>query len=401
MNPAKNNWFNGVRFGMFVHWGIYALGGRHEQEQMRYNIPAGVYEKYVDQFNPVSFDPAQWLDMIQENGMEYLVFTAKHHDGFCMWDTKETAYNIMNTPYKKDIAGMLAEECHKRKFPLEFYYSCVDWHHKAYPNIGRHHEIITDPEYHDMDEYMAFLKNQIRELCTNYGEIHGIWWDMNVPEHVDESIHDMIRELQPCAVINNRGYGKGDYDTPECEDPSPFTETVEACDTISGNGWGYNKYGNYSAARCMEQKIAGFTALGGHFLLNAGPMPDGRFPERAVKLLGRIGKWYKKVSPALLAEPCPGVVNVPGVYCTTCGNELNLILTESLASEELRVEGVARVPRKVELLNNGMEYPCTMEPTVRSLTKEPALRITNMPVDEMQSDVQVLRLTFDEQWRQP
>ncbi len=146
------SWFMEKRFGMFVHWGIYACGGRHEQEQMRYNVPPAVYEKYADIFNPVKFDPAQWLDMIQENGMQYLVFTAKHHDGFCMWDTAETNYNIMNTPYGKDIVGMLAEECHKQKFPLELYYSCVDWHHPAYPNLGRHHEITTDPSKHDKSD---------------------------------------------------------------------------------------------------------------------------------------------------------------------------------------------------------------------------------------------------------
>ena len=392
-------WFHEKRYGMFVHWGIYAVGGMHEQEQMRFQIPADAYKKYMDQFNPVKFDPVQWLDMFQENGMEYLVFTAKHHDGFCMWDTKETPFNIMNTPYKKDIVGMLAQECQKRDFPLEIYYSCVDWHHKAYPNLGRHHEIETDPQYHDMDEYMAFLKNQIRELCSNYGPIHGIWWDVNVPEHVDESVHDLIRSLQPCAVINNRGYGKGDYSTPErspiSTDPLPFSNPVEACDSISQNGWGYNKDGNYAAARSMEQKIAGFTALGANFLLNAGPKPDGTFPERAEKLMGRIGRWYKKVAPALRSGACPGIVKCPGVLCTGGGNVLNLILTSPPDSEELFVEGLDKVPLKVEHLNTGNEYKCTLDPTVRTLYRGRYLRILNMPVEEMQTEIQVLRLTFD------
>ena len=121
--PAEDprNWFTLKRFGMFIHWGIYAVNGVHEQERWRYGTPEKIYEAYKDRFDPVKFDPVQWLDMIQENGMEYLVFTVKHHDGFCMWDTKETSFNVMNTPCGRDIAGMLAEECHKRDFPLEFY----------------------------------------------------------------------------------------------------------------------------------------------------------------------------------------------------------------------------------------------------------------------------------------
>ena len=128
------NWFCRKRFGMFVHWGVYAAGGIHEQELWRYNTPQEVYKRYSEVFNPVKFDPARWLDMIQDSGMEYLVFTVKHHDGFCMFNTAYTDYNIMNTPYGRDITAMLAEECHKRNFPLEFYYSCVDCHHPAYPN---------------------------------------------------------------------------------------------------------------------------------------------------------------------------------------------------------------------------------------------------------------------------
>ena len=135
------DWFFEKRFGLMVHWGIYSVGARHEQELQRMKTPVAVYESYARRFDPVKFDPAQWLDMAQEAGMEYLVFTTKHHDGFCMWDTAQTDYNIMHTPYGRDVVGLLAEECHKRNFPLVLYYSVVDWHHPAYPNLGRHHEI--------------------------------------------------------------------------------------------------------------------------------------------------------------------------------------------------------------------------------------------------------------------
>ena len=209
------DWFFEKRFGLFVHWGIYSVGERHEQELWRFGTPREEYERYAECFNPVNFNPRAWLDAAENAGMQYLVFTAKHHDGFCMWDTHETDFNIMNTPYRRDVLGMLADECHKRNFPLVIYYSAVDWHHPQYPNLGRHHEIVTAPEKHDMDAYMRFLKAQVRELCTNYGTIHGFWWDMNVPKYVDDSVNEMIRNLQPAAVINNRGYGEGDFSTVE------------------------------------------------------------------------------------------------------------------------------------------------------------------------------------------
>ncbi|MBR2372685.1 MAG: alpha-L-fucosidase [Lentisphaeria bacterium] len=395
-NDARK-WFHEKRYGMFVHWGIYAVGGRHEQEQMRYHVPAFRYEKYAERFNPQKFDPAEWLDLFQENGMEYLVFTAKHHDGFCMWDTRETSYNIMNTPYGKDIVGMLADECHKRKFPLELYYSCVDWHHPAYPNIGRHHEIITDPAKHNFDEYIVFLKNQIRELCSNYGEIHGIWWDMNVPETEDRSINDLIRSLQPSAVINNRGYDEGDYSTPERdfqeEAGQPFSTTVEACDSICMNCWGHRNDGDYFSVRKLKRQIALYTSLGGNYLLNAGPDPEGVFPEKAVTILSQLGKWHKKVREALNAEPFLLKHSIPKVFCTVSGKNLNLILLETPSGDQLTLRDFGITPEKAVILNNGEELPFTFEKVPGNYDlREDILRIRKLPVDRMHDDLYVIQL---------
>ena len=172
------DWFFEKRFGMFVHWGIYSIPAWHEQYQWRASMPRSEYVKFADQFNPKKFNPALWLDLMQEAGMEYITFTTKHADGFCMWDTKYTDYNIMHTPFRKDVLGMLADECHKRKVPLCLYYSVVDWHHPDYPNQGRSHE-LPNPEpgdKPDWNKYKEYLKNQVTELCSNYGVIHGIWW---------------------------------------------------------------------------------------------------------------------------------------------------------------------------------------------------------------------------------
>lgn len=394
------NWFMKKRFGMFVHWGIYAVGGIHEQERWRYQTPEKIYEAYKEKFDPVKFDPVQWLDMFQENGMEYLVFTAKHHDGFCMWDTKETSFNIMNTPYKQDIVGKLAEECHKRDFPFELYYSCVDWHHKAYPNIGRHHEIMTDPAFHDMEEYMAFLKNQIRELCSNYGRIHGIWWDMNVPGYVDPSVHELIRSLQPSAVINNRGYDTGDYSTPERNFLDngflPFANLTEACDSVGMNSWAYRKEEDYFSVRKLEKQIALYTALGGNFLLNAGPDPLGVFPEKAKEILHKVGVWYKKVGKALTETPCPGLLlHANHILCTGGGKKLYLTFLEPPAGETIVLEGFSHMPAEAKILNTGKKVAATFEPMSYFLNAEKCLRLREVPVEEMNDEICVMELSFE------
>src|SRR5215510_11936126 len=176
------DWFFQKRFGMFVHWGLYAIHGWHEQEQWRNRVPRNEYVKLASQWNPTQFDPDRWLDVAQEAGMKYVCFTTKHHDGFCLWDTKQTDYNTMNTPYGKDVLKMLADACHRRGVPLCLYYSIADWHQPNYPNQGRSHELPPQTgDQPDWPRYLEFLKAQVRELCTNYGELGGFWWDMNVP----------------------------------------------------------------------------------------------------------------------------------------------------------------------------------------------------------------------------
>ena len=137
-------WFFRHRLGLFIHWGLYAIHGIHEQEQQRFNVPADEYRKLIDRFTPGKFNPDSWLDLMQENGFEYLVFTTKHHDGFCLWPSHETAFHVGNTPFRRDVVGELAEACRRRGIPLEFYYSIVDWNQENYTNVGGHNEMVTD-----------------------------------------------------------------------------------------------------------------------------------------------------------------------------------------------------------------------------------------------------------------
>ena len=398
------SWFTHKRYGLFVHWGIYSVGGIHEQEEARCRRTKAEYERYAAEFNPQKFNPSEWLDMAEECGMEYLVFTVKHHDGFCMWDTGETDFNIMNTPYGKDILGMLAAECHKRNFPLVLYYSCVDWHEPSYPNIGRHHEIMTDPAKHDMPRYMEFLKRQIHELCTRYGTIHGFWWDQNVPEWQDPSVNAMIRKLQPQAVINNRGYDKsGDFSTPERNyqalAATPFKFPTEACDSVGMNSWGYRKEEDYFSVLKLERQIAAYQSLGGNFLLNAGPKPDGTFPPEAVRILKEIGAWYRKTRSALTALPCgdaPFFSSRLEVTVSPDRKELYLILLEPPDGEALTLKGFSILPESAVLLNSSESFPVTLTPTPYMPDGESWLRIRKLPAERMTGEIPVIRLQFSE-----
>ena len=400
-NDARD-WFFAKRFGMFIHWGLYAINGLQEQEQQRYEVPAAEYVKLIDRFKPEKFDPDRWLDLAEAAGMEYLVFTAKHHDGFALWNTGLTEFNVMNSPCGRDLAAELATACHKRQFPLEFYYSVVDWHHPAYPNLGRHHEIVTTPERHDWNRYMDFLKGQIRELCTGYGPVHGIWWDMNVPEYRDSAVHEMIRALQPAAMINNRGFDAGDYSTPERDfdpeganpDDMAFKRPTEACQSVGINSWGFRREEDYFSVRYFQRNIARTLAMGGNYLLNVGPDADGVIPPEATDILRGVGAWYHRVKPALTATPAPGLVENRHVLTTRNGDTVYVICPDGLNHSSLSLRPLEREPRSVTLMNTDATIPFTCEPIVYERPRGKALRLRQIPVNDLNDTVPVFRIDW-------
>lgn len=394
-------WFKDKRFGMFVHWGVYSIPAMHEQYWQRWNIPSEEYVKLADEFDPVEFNPAAWLDLAEEAGMEYLVFTAKHHDGFCMWNTAQTDFNIMNSPYGKDVLKMLADECHKRDFPLVVYYSVVDWHHPAYPNIGRHHEIITNPAKHDMTEYVDFVKAQIREICTNYGTIHGIWWDMNVPEYKDQSVHQLIRGLQPLAVINNRGFGNGNFSTPEREfDPekaNPHTgnhDLIEACQSVGVNSWGYRKDEDYFSSDYLMKCIDRWLSDGANYLLNVGPDDKGYIPEQSKNILRRIGKWMLAVRPSFDGKPLPGLLDNDS-FKVIKNDKTIYIHCSKISSSTLNLKPLECEPETVTCMNTGQKVDWTFEPIVyKRHSDQRYLRLRNIPVENLNGPA-VIKLEFE------
>ena len=402
----ERDWFLEKRFGMFVHWGIYAIPGWHEQHQWRGRTPADAYVKLAKQWNPVNYNPDAWLDLAEEAGMGYIVVTTKHHDGFCLWDTAHTDFNTMNTPCGKDLMAELAEACHKRDFPLGFYYSCADWHHPNYPNQGRHHELDGPKpgDEPDLMKYLVFLRAQVRELCTNYGKLHAFWWDMNVDKHVDPSINNMIRELQPAVVINNRGYDEGDFGTPErdyeqgVDAKREFDRLTEACQSVGVESWGYRVDEDYYTDRHLIRSIDRYLARDANYLLNVGPKSDGTIPEESAGILRRIGVWYRAVEEAVKGvEPASHLTSNRDVCLTRRADTIYVHLVNDPRTSGVKLDPIAVVPKKATLLNTGesVEFTVDLVPT-NHVEHKPYLRLQNLPVNELINTVLVVKLEFDE-----
>jgi len=400
------DWFFEKRFGLFLHWGLYAIPAWHEQHLYRLGLTRAEYAKLIHEFDPVRFDPDQWLDLAEEAGMEYVCFTTKHIDGFCLWDTAQTDYNVMNTPYAKDVLAMLADACHRRGFPLCLYYSKVDEHHPNFPNAGGPYE-LPGPEAGDepdLEKYKAFVKEQVRELCTNYGELGGFWWDVQVFEHSDPSFNELIRSLQPNAVINDRGFSEGDFDTAERDWSKPadellaFERPMEACQSVGMESWGYKEDEDYYTVPYLLQSLDKILAKGGNYLLNVGPMADGTIAPKHAELLRAVGRWYQTVREALDgAEPASHLTDSREVLLTRKGDALYVHLFRTPRGDRVLLNPIDALPRKATLLNTGAEVEARVD-LVPSLhqQKKAYLRLRNLPVEDLVGTVPVVKLEFEE-----
>ena len=240
--PSKEErleWWMEARFGMFIHWGPVSIKGTEIGWSRGREISITEYDSLYKQFNPVNFNALEWVKLARKAGMKYIIFTSKHHDGFCMWDTKYTDFNIMNSPFGRDVMKELAEACKKEKIALGFYHSTCDWHNPDFP--------LTSPggsvkrKTYNLDRYTEYLKNQSSEIITKYGPLLVMWYD--VPQQFDsirgQSVIDRIREIQPDILVNNRSGAKGDFDTPEQRIGSfQNTRPWETCMTI-GRQWAW------------------------------------------------------------------------------------------------------------------------------------------------------------------
>jgi alpha-L-fucosidase len=314
--PSQSNlearaWFQDAKFGLFVHWGVYCLLAKGEWVMNQDKISVAEYEKLPPQFNPVNFDPDGWCRMVKDAGMRYITITSKHHDGFAMFGSKLSDYNIVDrTPYKKDVLKMLADACERNGIKLFFYHSQLDWHNLNYFPRGRTGLDSGRPESGDWYKYLDYMDSQLRELCTNYGKIGGIWfdgmWDKPEADWRLGKTFKMIHQLQPQSMIGNNHhrapYPGEDFQMfekglpgqdPFSRDKSVSALPLETCETMN-NSWGYNKSDkNFKSTRDLIQYLVKAAGNNANFLLNVGPMPDGAIQPEFKQHLAEMGAWMR------------------------------------------------------------------------------------------------------------
>ena len=302
--------FMSKRFGMFIHWGPVTLRGTEIGWSRGHQVPVDDYDHLYQEFNPVLFDADKWAKAAKDAGMKYLTITAKHHDGFCLWPTKYSNYNIANSPFKKDVVGALANACKKVGIKFCIYFTVLDWHDKNYPlhNLG---DSIPDPKA-DMRLFVQTMKNELTELITNYHP-YMLWFDGNWESpwklQYAKEIYAIIKVLDPSIIVNNRlGKGNhktmssetvGDYATPEQEiGEIDMDNPWESCITVC-NQWAWKPNDKMKSLKESIQTLASTAGGNGNLLYNIGPMLDGRMEDRQIKLLDSMGMWLKKNGEAI------------------------------------------------------------------------------------------------------
>lgn len=334
--PGDTSWFIHDRFGMFIHFGLYSLPARHEWIKSYEKIPEEKYQKYFEHFNPDLYDPKDWARQAREAGMKYVVLTTKHHEGFCLFDTKYTDYNVMNTPYGKDIVREYVDAFRAEGIHVGFYYSLIDWHHPDF-TIDRIHPRRDDENAEelnkgrDMKKYAKYMRDQVTELLTNYGKIDVLWFDFSYPDDPKldkpwmkgkgkddweaEKLLKTARALQPHIIIDNRTQIEQDIWTPEQYQPMEWIRhketgellTWEACQTFSGS-WGYHRdEQTWKSPEMLIDMLINTVCIGGNLLMNVGPTSRGYFDYRAEKALKVYADWMKYNSRSIygctMAEP--------------------------------------------------------------------------------------------------
>ncbi|HIU47346.1 MAG TPA: alpha-L-fucosidase [Candidatus Fimadaptatus faecigallinarum] len=324
-------WFKQARFGMFIHWGLYAIPARGEWIRSVERISVEDYQQYFDEFNPVDYDPRKWARACKQAGMQYAVLTAKHHDGFCLFDSALTDYKS-TTCCGRDLVREYLDAFRAEGIRVGLYYSIIDWHHPDFPHYGdKQHPERDNPAFkdykYDFDKYLEYMHGQIRELCTNYGKIDIFWFDFSYDDMRGEKwkateLVRMIRSYQPDVLMDNRlevsgeGFGSlatqnpseysGDFVSPEqIIPPEGVVDDMgkpvvwESCITMNNN-WGYNsRDDHFKTADMIIKKLVECVSKGGNMLLNVGPDARGNIPEKSLEILRGIGDWMRLNSESI------------------------------------------------------------------------------------------------------
>lgn len=367
---ARMNWWREARFGMFIHWGLYSIpAGEWKGQEVpgigewimnSAQIPVAEYEPLTKQFNPVKFNADEWVSIAKRAGMKYIVITSKHHDGFCLWDSKLTDYDVMDaTPFKRDILRELYDAAQKQGMTMCFYHSIMDWHHPDY--LPRRPWDPRPDVKADFPKYVEHLRGQVSELLTNFPKTGILWfdgeWENTWTHEQGQPLYDLCRKLAPGVIVNNRvdkGRGgmagmsddgfAGDYGTPEQEIPSTGLPGVdwESCMTMNDT-WGFKKSDhNWKSSSTLIRMLIETSSKGGNFLLNVGPTSEGVIPPESVERLATVGGWLAANGEAIYGTHAGPFKKLPWGRATAKPEGANTALY--LCVYDWPSDGVLRVP---------------------------------------------------------
>jgi alpha-L-fucosidase len=419
---GDTSWFVHDRFGLFIHWGLYALPARHEWVRHNEQIPEEQYETYFKHFDPDLYDPKLWARTASQAGMKYFVVTTKHHEGFCLWDTKLTDYKAPNTPAKRDLLRPMVEAFRAENLHVGFYHSLIDWHHPQYVLDSQFGPYRAHPEREKMNrrrdqkKYAAYLRGQVRELLTQFGKVEIIFFDFSYPrpdgsgkgreDWQSEKLLQLVRKLQPRIVVNDRLDlpTAWDYKTPEQTQPREWIKVDgrpviwEACQTFSGS-WGYHRdESSWRSSDELIRTLSDCVSKGGNLLLNVGPTGRGEFDERAMDRLNAIGAWMKRHSRSIYGcTQAPPEFACPKNCTLTWHPEKKRLYVHVLAwpYKHLHLQGKAYAERVeyAQLLNDASEIRIGLDRWHASPVGEsPDTAVLSLPAQKPNVAVPVIEL---------
>ena len=345
---SKTDWFDEARFGMFLHWGLYSIPARHEWVKEREKLDDAHYDRYFRHFDPDLYDPTEWAAQAKAAGMKYVVLTTKHHDGFCLWPSALTDYSIANTPYGRDLIGPYVDALRAEGLKVGFYYSLIDWHHPGFMIDGIHPQADDEDAkkvLRNWNSYVDYLHGQVRELLTSYGQIDYLFFDFSYKifrvwggkgpdDWQSERLLEMVRELQPDILVNERLGIPGDFLTPEQFAPSNGLraggEPVrwQGVHTFSGS-WGYDRDNfDWKSSHLLTTLLIDTVSKGGNLLLNVGPNARGEFEPRAVDRLSTMGEWMRLHARSIYGAGASELTPPPDSRYTQRGHRLYLHIFE-------------------------------------------------------------------------
>ncbi len=396
---GDTSWFQHDRFGLFIHWGLYSLGARHEWLKHKESIPNEEYDRrYFKHFDPDLYDPEMWALAAAGAGMKYFVVTTKHHDGFCLWDTKLTDYKSTNTPAKRDLIKPMVKAFRNENMKVGLYHSIIDWHHPQYVLDSRNGPYREHPDRAKMNQgrdqakYAKYLHGQVKELLTQYGDIDVLWFDFSFPDKENpgdftkgkghaawqsEKLVKLIRKLAPKVVLDDRldlslaEYPEaGDIKTPEQAQPRAWVTVAgkpvvwEACQTLSGS-WGYHRdESSFRSTENLIQTLIDCVSKGGNLLLNVGPTGRGEIDERALDRLNGIGEWMRRHDRSIYGcTQAPTEFTAPRDCRYTYNPKTKRLYVHIFAwpYKHLHLDGLSDKVEYAQLLNDASEVGMKMD----------------------------------------